>query len=213
MRWWPIWWHRDVVVRDVGPAGRTVIRSSIVDVAIDDTGAIEVEVAAEIGYLFPVSVTFLDEDDAVGVGVMAADPQVREPGAGLEVALVALGVAVLGGGLVTWLGARLAVALAGDGGVVAGGMSDWLPVATRLARGRPPAEAWGDAGDRAARPLRCIGRAPPWSGWRRWRWAPVWCGCGAGSPARVEWSGAGSGSGPRPGRPAPTRCTRWRCRR
>jgi type IV secretion system protein VirD4 len=73
---------------------------------------------------------------------VAADTTTREPGAGAELLLVAAGATVLGVGVVVWLGARLAVAVAG-GGQVAGGISDWLTVATRLARGESPAQAWG----------------------------------------------------------------------
>jgi type IV secretion system protein VirD4 len=73
---------------------------------------------------------------------MGTGPEVREPGAGFELLLLAGGAAVLGVGVVTWLGARLAIGVAGTGGTVSGGLIDWLAVATRLGRGRPPTEAW-----------------------------------------------------------------------
>ena len=55
--------HRHVVVRYDGPFGRTTIRSWVVDAAVDaDDVVTDVEVAAEIGALFPIgAVTFLDD--------------------------------------------------------------------------------------------------------------------------------------------------------
>ena len=75
---------------------------------------------------------------------MTSDGGVREPGGGLEVVLVAAGVTVMGAGVATWLGAELAVRVAGDGGAVNGGMGDWLTAAARLVRGTPPVEAWAE---------------------------------------------------------------------
>lgn len=55
--------HRKVVVRYDGRHGRTTIRSTVVDVAVDVDGVITyVEVAAEVGVLFPIgAVTFVDD--------------------------------------------------------------------------------------------------------------------------------------------------------
>lgn len=63
------------------------------------------------------------------------------PGTGAEVALVAAGTGIVGVGVATWLGARLAALT--SGGHVAGGFGDWLTVAVRLARGERPSTAWG----------------------------------------------------------------------
>lgn len=67
----------------------------------------------------------------------------RQPstGGGADVALVAAGTVVIGAGFVTWLGARLAVAL--SGGRVTGGLDTWLTVTGRLLTGRAPVDAWG----------------------------------------------------------------------
>lgn len=58
--------HHHVVVRYDGPNGRTTIRSWVIDVAVDaDHEVTDVEVAAEVGHLFPLAaVTFLDDDSA-----------------------------------------------------------------------------------------------------------------------------------------------------
>ena len=60
------------------------------------------------------------------------------PGAGLEVALIGAGLAVVVAGVVTAGGAAL------SGAEVSGGLGEWLAVAGRLIRGDAPAEAWGD---------------------------------------------------------------------
>src|SRR6478609_4248303 len=73
---------------------------------------------------------------------MDANSGQREPGSGLDVFLVAAGLAVLAVGIAVWAGAKLAVALAG--GAVRGGIDVWLRVAARLAQGRTPAQAWAD---------------------------------------------------------------------
>jgi hypothetical protein len=65
----------------------------------------------------------------------------REPGAGGELALIGLGLAVIGGGFSIWLGARLATLF--TGGTVRGGLDLWLRVGWRLASGTRPADAWG----------------------------------------------------------------------
>jgi type IV secretion system protein VirD4 len=61
---------------------------------------------------------------------------------GGELAIVGLGGFVIGLGVVTWLGARVAATV--SGGSVGGGLGDWLTVGTRLVRGRSPDEAWGE---------------------------------------------------------------------
>ena len=108
-----------------------------------------------------------------------ADATTREPGAGTEVALIAVGAAVLGAGFVVFLGARLAVAVGGDG-EVAGGIGDWL-------RGGDPPAAWpvtergvGQPGDRAARPVAVLGVHRRGRRGGRSRWRRCWCCCGAG---------------------------------
>ena len=63
------------------------------------------------------------------------------PGERTETVAVAAGALVIGIGLATWAGARLAVGL--GGGHVAGGLGDWLIVAARLLRGRGHRTAWG----------------------------------------------------------------------
>lgn len=69
-------------------------------------------------------------------------PERRQPpGDGFEIAVVGVGVVVIGVGLTTWLGARLSVTM--TGGTVTGGLGDWLKVAIKLARGEAPANAWG----------------------------------------------------------------------
>lgn len=65
----------------------------------------------------------------------------REPGAGGELALIGLGLAVLGTGLSIWLGARLSVLF--TGGTVHGGLDLWLRVGWRLVTGTQPTDAWG----------------------------------------------------------------------
>ena len=75
---------------------------------------------------------------------MSTGQEVREPGAGFEVALIAAAFAVMAVGVSVWLGARLAIVIGGNGGQVRGGIGDWLPVAVRLAQGQAPAEAWGE---------------------------------------------------------------------
>ena len=65
----------------------------------------------------------------------------REPGSGFEIALILLATAVLAAAVVTWLGARMATAIAG--GTVHGGIADWLAVAVRLLSARSPRDAWG----------------------------------------------------------------------
>lgn len=65
----------------------------------------------------------------------------RPPGAGTEIALVALGGSVITIGFATWLGARLSVIF--NDGTVSGGLDDWLKVAIRLARGQTHTAAWG----------------------------------------------------------------------
>ena len=67
----------------------------------------------------------------------------REPGAGGELALIGLGLAVTGGGFSIWLGARLATLF--TGGTVRGGLDLWLRVGWRLASGTHPVDAWGGA--------------------------------------------------------------------
>ena len=73
--------------------------------------------------------------------VMAANDRV-EPTFGGEYALLAVGGAIVGVGVVTWLGAKLAALF--SGGTVGGGLGEWLVAASRLARGRSPAASWGD---------------------------------------------------------------------
>ncbi|MCU1364870.1 MAG: type secretory system conjugative transfer family protein [Ilumatobacteraceae bacterium] len=62
-------------------------------------------------------------------------------GEGTEVVAIAAGAVVIGVGVATWGGARLATVL--GGGHVGGGLGDWLPVATRLLRGQSQRAAWG----------------------------------------------------------------------
>ena len=76
--------------------------------------------------------------------VTAAERPVREPGAGFELVLIVLCGLVAAAAAVTWLGARLALLVAGGDGSVSGGVSRSVVVAGRLLRGRSPAEAWGD---------------------------------------------------------------------
>lgn len=66
----------------------------------------------------------------------------REPGAATDFAIILAGLTVMTAGTVVYAGARLSTVIAG--GAVAGGLSEWLIVATRLARGRGPADAWGE---------------------------------------------------------------------
>ena len=72
---------------------------------------------------------------------MSMSERATPPGSGAEVALVAIGAAVVSVGVITWLGARLAAVT--SGGRVTGGLGDWLTVAVRLARGDRPTDAWG----------------------------------------------------------------------
>lgn len=65
----------------------------------------------------------------------------REPGAGAELALIGLGLAVIGAGFSIWLGARLSVLF--SGGSVHGGLDLWLRVGWRLVSGTQPSDAWG----------------------------------------------------------------------
>ena len=65
----------------------------------------------------------------------------REPGAGGELALIGLGLAVIGVGFATWLGARLSILF--TGGSVTGGLDTWLRVGGRLLTGHQPTDAWG----------------------------------------------------------------------
>src|SRR5687768_14387321 len=74
---------------------------------------------------------------------MPANHEVRDPGAGLEVALIALGAVVIGAGITVWVGARLSIVAARTGGQLSGGVGDWLQVGVRLVRGKEPAHAWG----------------------------------------------------------------------
>src|SRR3954470_19206226 len=74
---------------------------------------------------------------------MPANQEVREPGAGFEVALIAIGAAVIGAGITVWVGARLSIAAARTGGQLSGGLGDWLQVGVRLVQGKDPAQAWG----------------------------------------------------------------------
>lgn len=60
------------------------------------------------------------------------------PGAGLEVALIGAGLALVVAGVLTAGGAAL------SGAQVSGGLGEWLAVAGRLIRGDAPGEAWGD---------------------------------------------------------------------
>ncbi len=138
---------------------------------------------------------------------MATGQEVREPGAGFEVALIAAAFAVMAAGVTVWLGARLAIVIGGTGGQVSGGIGDWLPVAVRLARGQPPAEAWGElATDLPAPPIywiahrrrrrrRCRGR-------RR-------VGVGVAAHRRPRPIVDGSGSAPKPAKHSPTKSPRW----
>ena len=81
---------------------------------------------------------------------MATRQRSEPPGAGLEVALIAAGAAVIAIGAVTAAGGALAARLAG--GRVSGGLADWLLVAGRLAQGHPPTEAWGRLASRLPSP-------------------------------------------------------------
>lgn len=55
--------HGHVIVRYDGPHGRTTIRSWVVDAAVDIDGVVtDVEVAAEIGGLFPIDTVTFDDD-------------------------------------------------------------------------------------------------------------------------------------------------------
>ena len=74
---------------------------------------------------------------------MPANQEVREPGAGFEVALIAIGAVVIGAGITVWVGARLSIAAARTGGQLRGGLGDWLQVGVRLVQGQEPAQAWG----------------------------------------------------------------------
>jgi type IV secretion system protein VirD4 len=65
----------------------------------------------------------------------------REPATGLETFAIAMGAIVLAVAFTTWVGARAAVLA--SGGTVGGGLDVWLRAAWRLARGEPPADAWG----------------------------------------------------------------------
>jgi type IV secretion system protein VirD4 len=60
------------------------------------------------------------------------------PGAGVELALIAAGMAVVMAGSVTAAGARL------SGARVSGGLGEWLRVTARLLSGESPRQAWGD---------------------------------------------------------------------
>ena len=73
---------------------------------------------------------------------MPTDDRVGPSFAGGEYALIAVGGGVVGIGVVTWLGAKLAALF--SGGAVRGGLGEWLVAAVRLARGHSPAEAWGE---------------------------------------------------------------------
>ena len=61
--------------------------------------------------------------------MMAANDRV-EPTFGGEYALLAVGGAIVGVGVVTWLGAKLAALF--SGGTVGGGMGEWLVVAIAI---------------------------------------------------------------------------------
>jgi type IV secretion system protein VirD4 len=78
----------------------------------------------------------------------------REPGGGLDTALIAAGGLVLAVGFATWAGARLAVAL--TGGSITGGLDVWLRTTVALARGQPPDQAWG---------VHATGLPAPWLYW------------------------------------------------
>ena len=71
-----------------------------------------------------------------------ARERAEPPGAGLELVVVAAGVAAVLAGLVTAGGAWLAAWF--SDGRVGGGLADWLRVTVRLARGESPSAAWGD---------------------------------------------------------------------
>jgi type IV secretion system protein VirD4 len=73
--------------------------------------------------------------------VRASDQRPRDPGAGVETVVVALGAFVLATALVTWAGARVGVVF--TGGRVRGSIDVWLRTAGRLVRGDAPARAWG----------------------------------------------------------------------
>ncbi len=74
----------------------------------------------------------------------------REPGGGFDTVLIAAGSLVLAVACTTWAGAQLAVTF--TGGHVGGGIDTWLRTAARLARGQPPAQAWGTAASRLPTP-------------------------------------------------------------
>lgn len=78
----------------------------------------------------------------------------REPGAATDIAIISSGVTVVGIGAIVYAGARLSVLI--SGGAVGGGLSEWLVTAARLARGRGPAQAWGET---------ATGLPTPWVYW------------------------------------------------
>ena len=78
----------------------------------------------------------------------------RGPGGEIDGVVVAVGGVVIIAAAFVRLGAALAALL--SGGTVGGGLSDWLIVGGRLARGRPPAEAWGEL---------ATGLPAPWLYW------------------------------------------------
>lgn len=63
-------------------------------------------------------------------------------GTGFETAVVVGGAVFVGAGFATWLGARVAVTIAG--GSVGGSLGDWIRVTLSLASGTSPTEAWGE---------------------------------------------------------------------
>ena len=141
----------------------------VADVAVDDARALGRPVPPfAIG--FPVQ----------QVRAVMADQSMREPGAGFELALIALAFVVCSAGLTVRVGAELAILVAGANGTVTGGMFDWLGVAGRLARGTSPHEAWGDARRRPARRLARSGvhhrRRPRRRGVGGWRGVGVAAG-------------------------------------
>ena len=137
---------------------------------------------------------------------MPANQEVREPGAGFEVALIAIGAVVIGAGITVWVGARLSIAAGRTGGQLRGGLGDWLQVGVRLVQGQEPAQAWGPhatglpsptvywiATGAVAAAMIALAAGLVWV-WRR-------------SPVRAN--AAGSGSAPRPVRPCPATSRRW----
>ena len=70
------------------------------------------------------------------------EKQQRPGGDGIEVVLLGGGAVTLATGFAVWLGARLAVLVAG--GSIRGGVGDWPLVAGRLLTGSGPSKAWGD---------------------------------------------------------------------